>query len=165
MKALQFLACLTLAASGAWAQGETSAQAQSTTQQNTSVSADKTGATATHSDSSSTAVETKKSQAELAHGTEMNATLSRPVDSRKAKPGDEVSATTTGDTKSNGQVVIPRGSKLVGHVTEARARGKSQGDATSQGGAAAASSAKGDADAALGIVFDRAILKGGREIP
>jgi len=176
MKGLQFLACLMLAASGvSLAQGESPAQAQtqSNAQQNTSVSADKTGATATHSDSSSTAVQAKQSQAELAHGTEMNAQLSRPVDSRKAKPGDEVSATTTRDTKSNGQVVIPRGSKLIGHVTDARARGKSQGDATSQGGAAAAGSATGSAtgtatgsaDAALGIVFDRAILKDGREIP
>src|SRR5258706_2552586 len=178
MKGLQFLACLMLAVSGALqAEGESPAQAQSQAQQNTSVSADKTGATATHSDSSSTAVQTKKSQAELAQGTEMNAQLSRPVDSRKAKPGDEVSATTTRDTKSNGQVVIPRGSKLIGHVTDARARGKSQGDAASQGSAAAAGSATGSAansasgsatgsaDAALGIVFDRAILKDGREIP
>lgn len=166
MKALQFLACLSLAVTGAsQAQGETSAQTQSTTQQNTSVSADKTGATAAHSDSSSTAVQTKQSQAELAHGTEMNATLSRPVDSRKAKPGDEVTATTSRDTKSNGQVVIPRGSKLVGHVTEARARGKSPDNAPSQGGTAATSSATGSADAALGIVFDRAVLKDGREIP
>src|SRR5882672_1375876 len=175
MKGLQFLACLMLAASGvSLAQGESPAQAQtqSNAQQNTSVSADKTGATATHSDSSSTAVQAKQSQAELAHGTEMNAQLSRPVDSRKAKPGDEVSATTTRDTKSNGQVVIPRGSKLIGHVTDARARSKSQGEATSQGGAAASQggaaatgSAKSEADAALGIVFDRAILKDGREIP
>ena len=180
MKGLQFFACLMLAASGfALAQGESPAQAQAQTnaQQNTSVSADKTGAKATHNDSSSTAVQTKQSQANLAQGTEMNATLSRPVDSRKAKPGDQVSATTTRDTKSNGQVVIPRGSKLVGHVTEARARGKSQGEATAQGSAAAAGSAtgsaansaagsaSGSAEAALGIVFDRAILKDGREIP
>jgi hypothetical protein len=43
--------------------------------------------------------------------------------------------------------VIPKGSKLVGHVTEAKAR------------------AKGQSDSAVGIVFDKAILKNGQEIP
>src|SRR5206468_2055316 len=44
-------------------------------------------------------------------------------------------------------MVIPKGSKLVGHVTEASARGN------------------GETESALGIVFDKAILKNGEEIP
>jgi len=73
--------------------------------------------------------------------------LTAPVDSKKAKPGDPVAARTTEPTKSNGKTVIPKGSKLVGHVTQASAR------------------ANGDSESALGIVFDKAILKNGQEMP
>jgi len=77
----------------------------------------------------------------------MNAALSQPVDARKNKPGDQVTAKTTEATKSEGKVVIPRGSKLIGHVTECKARSKEE------------------KESALGIVFDKAILKNGEEIP
>jgi hypothetical protein len=73
--------------------------------------------------------------------------LSAPIDSKKAKPGDPVAARTTEPSKSNGKTVIPKGSKLVGHVTQASAR------------------SKGDSQTALGIVFDKAILKNGQEVP
>jgi len=43
-------------------------------------------------------------------------------------------------------VVLHRGSKLVGHVTEAQARGK------------------GESESRLGIAFDRAIVHGGQEV-
>lgn len=49
--------------------------------------------------------------------------------------------------KSNGDVVIPKGSKLIGHVTQARAR------------------AKGQSESELGIVFDHALLENGQEMP
>jgi len=49
--------------------------------------------------------------------------------------------------KSEGKTVIPKGSKLVGHVTQASAR------------------ANGQSESALGIVFDKAILKNGQEVP
>ena len=77
----------------------------------------------------------------------MNATLSQPVDVKKNKPGDQVTAKTTEATKSEGKVVIPKGSKLVGHVTECRQRSKEE------------------KESALGIVFDKAILKNGEEVP
>jgi len=77
----------------------------------------------------------------------MNAALSQPVDAKKNKPGDPVTARTTEATKSEGKVIIPRGTKLVGHVTEAKAR------------------TKGESESALGIVFDKAILKNGQEVP
>lgn len=69
--------------------------------------------------------------------------LSKSIDSKKAKVGDEVTARVISDVRSGGAVAIPRGSKLLGKVTEANARGK------------------GDATSSLGIVFDRAILKNG----
>jgi hypothetical protein len=69
--------------------------------------------------------------------------LSKSIDSKKAKVGDEVTARVISDVRSGGAVAIPRGSKLLGKVTEANARGK------------------GDATSSLGIVFDRAVLKNG----
>ena len=77
----------------------------------------------------------------------MNAALSQPVDARKNKPGDQVTARTTEATKSEGKVVIPKGSKLIGHVTECKQRSKEE------------------KESALGIVFDKAILKNGEEVP
>jgi len=77
----------------------------------------------------------------------MNATLSQPVDAKKNKPGDPVTAKTTEATKSEGKVAVPKGSKLIGHVTECKQRSKEE------------------KESALGIVFDKAILKNGDEIP
>jgi len=83
--------------------------------------------------------------AALASGTTLQAALTKPVDAKKARPGDQVTAKLTQDVKSNGHVVLHKGSKLMGHVTEAQARGK------------------GQAESKLGIVFDKAQLKGGEE--
>jgi hypothetical protein len=83
----------------------------------------------------------------LAAGTALNADLSQSVDSKKAKEGDAVTAHTTDAVKSGGKVVLPKGTKLVGHVTRSTAR------------------AKGDADSVLTVQFDRAVLKNGQEMP
>lgn len=182
MKALHMITCAMLVASGSAVAAD--AQVGGTAQQNTSVTSDQGGANATHSNAASAAAEANQAQAQLAHGTEVNATLSKPVDSRSSKPGDPVTATTTKDTKSNGQVVIPRGSKLIGHVTSARSRGNSAGQPSDSGATSGAASgvvssagnasgagndatanAAGSAHAALGIVFDHAVLKDGRQIP
>jgi hypothetical protein len=85
--------------------------------------------------------------ASLAAGTAMNAQLSQTIDSKKAKPGDTVEARTIDAVKADGKVVIPKGTKLVGHVTRASAR------------------SKGDADSVLAVQFDRAVLKDGHEMP
>jgi hypothetical protein len=85
--------------------------------------------------------------ASLATGTTLNAQLSRPLDSKKANPGDVVTAQTTEAVKVDGKIVIPNNTKLMGHVTRASAR------------------AKGDADSVLAVQFDRAVLKDGHEMP
>jgi hypothetical protein len=85
--------------------------------------------------------------ASLANGTTLNAVLTKPVDARHARPGDEVGAKVTQDVKSDGKVVIPKNSRLVGHVTEAKAK------------------SEGSAQSSLGIVFDHATLKNGNEVP
>ena len=88
-----------------------------------------------------------KETGSVAAGTALHAELSQSVDSKKAKAGDPITAHTTEAVKTDRQVVIPKGTKLVGHVTRASAR------------------SKGDADSVLAVQFDRAILKDGREMP
>jgi hypothetical protein len=83
----------------------------------------------------------------LAAGTTASAVLAKPLDSRKCKPGDPVQATAAHDVKSDGNVVIPKGSHLIGHVTEVKSKGN------------------GEANSSLGIVFDHAVLKDGRQVP
>ena len=82
----------------------------------------------------------------LSSGTTLQAELSKSLDAKRAKPGDEVSAKLTQDVKENGKVVLHKGSKLVGHVTEAQAKSKE------------------NAESKLGVVFDKAVLKGGEEV-
>src|SRR6266571_3860137 len=121
------------------AQAQTGAQAGSQSSGQASVEAGKTQAQTSANAWASTSASAQNGQA--------NATLSSPIDSKKCKPGDQVTAHTTEAAKSEGKTMIPKGSKLVGHVTQASAR------------------AKGESESALGIVFDKAILKNGQEIP
>jgi hypothetical protein len=134
---------------GAAAQSQTGAQAGAQSSSQASVEAGKTQAQASSNASASSSASAQNGQANgsLAGGTAFNAALSSPIDSKKCKPGDPVSAHSTEAVKSEGKTVIPKGSKLVGHVTQASAR------------------ANGESESSLGIVFDKAILKNGQEIP
>src|SRR3984893_18445485 len=138
-----------LFAGGVAAQTQTEAQAGAQAGGQASVQAGKAQAQGSGSASASSAASAQNGQtnASLGSGAAINAELSARIDSKKAKPGDPVAAHTTEPAKSNGKTVIPKGSKLVGHVTQASAR------------------AKGDSESALGIVFDKAILKNGQEVP
>jgi hypothetical protein len=133
-------------ADGAAQQGDASATSS------TAVSANRSGASATNSSGSTASASTQHAQADAAGSSEFNATLSKPVDAHKAKAGDSVTATNDKDAKAADGTSIKRGSTLVGHVTKAQPLDKS---------------ASGSADAAsmLSIVFDKAILKDGREVP
>ncbi len=139
----------TLFCLSAAAQSQTGAQAGAQTSGQASVQAGQTQAQASGNASAASAASAQNGQANasLASGTAFNAALSSPIDSKKCKPGDPVNARTTEAAKSEGKTVIPKGSKLVGHVTQASAR------------------AKGESESSLGIVFDKAILKNGQEIP
>lgn len=136
-----------LAGSGSFMYAQSGAQASSSASGSASVQADKSGAAASSSTSTSTSAKAGQNSASLSSGTTMNASLSQPVDAKKNKPGDAVTAKTTEATKSEGKVVIPKGSKLVGHVTECKQRSKEE------------------KESAVGIVFDKAVLKNGEEIP
>jgi len=82
----------------------------------------------------------------LSSGATLQAELSKSVDAKKAKSGDEVTARLTQDVKTDGKVVLHKGSKLVGHITEAQEKNKE------------------NAESRLGMVFDKAVLKGGEEV-
>src|SRR5262245_16316495 len=74
-------------------------------------------------------------------GTVIPAELSKSIDAKKAKQGDPVEAKVAQDLLSNGQVIIPRGSKITGHVTTAKPHDKS------------------DPSSNLGIAFDQIDVK------
>jgi hypothetical protein len=130
------------------------AQGGASTTSSTDVSANRNGASATNSSTSTASAGTRHAQADAAGSSEMSATLSKPVDARKAKPGDPVTATNDRDAKTADGTSIKQGSKLLGHVTKAQPLDKS-------------ASGKADASAGsmLALVFDKAVLKDGREVP
>jgi hypothetical protein len=79
----------------------------------------------------------------IAPGSVIPVQLTKTIDAKKAKPGDEVVATVTMDLKTNsGEVVVPKDTKVVGHVTESQARSKDQKESQ------------------VAIAFDHAVVKG-----
>jgi hypothetical protein len=80
----------------------------------------------------------------IAPGSVIPVQLTKTIDAKKAKPGDEVVAKVTVDLKTtSGALVVPKDTKVVGHVTEAQARSKEQKESQ------------------IGIAFDHAVLRDG----
>jgi hypothetical protein len=73
----------------------------------------------------------------LESGTRVAAELQSAIDVRKAKVGDQVILKTTEAIKSGGRIVVSKGSRLVGHVTDV------------------AQKTGGNAESHVGILFDR----------
>jgi len=88
-----------------------------------------------------------QTQNQIASGTIIIAELSKSVDAKKIKSGDKIEAKTTVDLLSHGQIVIPRNTKILGHVTNAKPH------------------TKDSPDSMIGIAFDHLSLKDGRELP
>jgi hypothetical protein len=83
----------------------------------------------------------------LAAGAVLQAELTKSIDAKKAKSGDEIDAKLAQDIKTtDGKILMHRGAKLVGHVTEAQAKSKE------------------NAESRLGVVFEKAVAKDGQEI-
>ena len=99
------------------------------------------------SGSSSASASTGPAALNVNDGTAVNADLMTTLDAKKCKPGDKVEARTTQDVKQDGRVVMKKGSRIHGHVTEAEAR------------------TKGHEESSLGVVFDSVSLKGGERVP
>lgn len=75
--------------------------------------------------------------------------IMQSLDAHSAKPGDTFTARLTYDVKSEdgSRVVAPRGSKVIGHVTEAEPWSKDKGESK------------------IGITFDKVVPKDGPELP
>lgn len=79
-------------------------------------------------------------------GTKLKAELESAVDTRTAKPGDEVVARVTKDVKQDGKAVVRKGDRLKGRITEVKApQAKGEGSAAAEAGSRVA------------VVFDRLV--------
>jgi hypothetical protein len=79
----------------------------------------------------------------IAPGSVIPVQLTKSLDAKKAKTGDEIDAKVTQDMKAgNGAVLVAKDTKVIGHVTEAQARSKDQKESQ------------------VGIAFDHAVMNG-----
>ena len=78
--------------------------------------------------------------------TDVQAALKTPIDARHAKVGEEVSAVTRNDASLSG-TRLPKGSLLVGHITDVAAKSGSS------------------ANSSVSMLFDQARLKDGTTVP
>jgi hypothetical protein len=74
------------------------------------------------------------------------ARLATPLDSKKKKAGDVVELRTTAAVRLPDETMVPSGAKIVGHVTDAKAR------------------SKGDSESSLGIAFDKIEVSRGKSV-
>jgi len=72
--------------------------------------------------------------------------VTKTLDSSKLKEGDAVEVETAGSFKLADGTLVPKGSKLTGHVTAAKAR------------------SKGDPDSQLTLAFDKLNIQGGKQL-
>jgi hypothetical protein len=78
----------------------------------------------------------------ISAGSVIPVALTKSVDAKKAKAGDEVLARVTMDMKtSTGEVIVPKDTKVIGHITGAQAHSKDQKESQ------------------LSIAFNQAVLK------
>ncbi|HYU46046.1 MAG TPA: hypothetical protein VEK84_07700 [Terriglobales bacterium] len=83
----------------------------------------------------------------IAPGSVIPVQLTKGLNAKKAKKGDEVVAKVMQDLQNNtGAVIVPKDTKVVGHVTEAETRSKEQKESQ------------------LAIAFDHAVLKNGEQM-
>jgi hypothetical protein len=96
--------------------------------------------------SNTTSASKQGRQVNLQSGTKMAAQLENTLDARHAKAGDQVVMKTTQAIKQDGEVVVPKGSRLIGHITDVQQRTKS------------------DNESVIGIAFDR-LQNGSMNVP
>jgi len=85
--------------------------------------------------------------AALSAGTKVEAKLQSQLDARRAHVGDPVTAVTTAAVKDHGKLVLPKGSRLSGHVTSVVAADSPQSSSE------------------VGILFDQATAADGKAMP
>ena len=85
--------------------------------------------------------------ARIAPGSVIPVSLTKTIDAKKAKTGDEVVAKVTQDMKNtNGEVIVAKDTKVMGHVTQSQARNKEQKESE------------------VAIAFDHAVLTNGSQM-
>lgn len=82
----------------------------------------------------------------LGVGTAFNASLTESIDTRHAKAGDAVAAEAAEDVSYQRCVVLPKGTKIVGHIVKVTSGGKAR------------------TGSAIFVTFDKAVMKDGQEI-
>ena len=112
----------------------------------TVVVAQKTKTSGNASASNETSVSKQGREVNLASNTALAAQLENSLDARRAKVGDTVVLKTTQALKQNGEVIVPKGAKLIGRVTEVQQRTKANGESR------------------IGVAFDR-LQKGALDMP
>jgi len=147
MKRMFVSALGTLILSGmVFAQSVGTAQTSTSTTGSTQQMPAATEAQAASNSAGGTNAAANTAQGAVADGTAITAQLAKGIDSKKAKEGDAIQAKVVQDVVSGGKVIVPRNSKLMGHVTQAKAGGKGEAGT-------------------LGIAWDKAVLKSGQEVP
>jgi hypothetical protein len=99
------------------------------------------------SESTNAAAQAGQASASAAQATNVSAELTKKIESKDAKAGDQVFAKTTSEAHLANGTKIPKGSKLLGHVTDVQAKSKENHDGH------------------VAFCFDHAVLKDGREVP
>jgi hypothetical protein len=113
------------------------------------VAAAQNGAPATPESQSSEPQSTAPANApvQIAPGSVIPVSLTKTIDAKKVKTGDEVVAKVTQDMKNTaGQVIVAKDTEVIGHVTESQPRTKEQKESE------------------VGIEFDRAVMKNGSQM-
>jgi hypothetical protein len=96
--------------------------------------------------SNETSVAKQGRQLNLQSDTQLTAQLENSLDARRAKPGDRVVLKTVSAVKQNGETIVPKGSRLLGRVTDVQQQTKATGESH------------------VSILFDR-LRTGSTEIP
>lgn len=113
-----------------------------------SASTNANGSASAHrrSDSGLASASSRNSTAGTADMRQVTGELESKLDSKTAKAGDEVVLKTSRTIKTADGVVVPKGSRLIGHVTEVQAHSKQQ------------------AESRVGLEFDRVEMRGGQSM-
>jgi hypothetical protein len=98
------------------------------------------------SESSAASASADRSGVAAGQMTSVNGQLENKLDSKSARVGDQVIVKTTEKTRTADGMEIPKGSRLIGHVTSVQAHGS------------------GNEDSSMGIAFDRAELHNGQSM-
>jgi hypothetical protein len=83
----------------------------------------------------------------IASGSVIPVELTKTIDAKKLKSGDPIEAKVTQDMKSqNGEMILPKDTKVTGHITEAQPHSKEQKESQ------------------VGIAFDHALVRNGGDL-